>query len=235
MKKFFILILLTVIAALFFGAASFSEEAKIKDKNPLLEECVKNMSKIQALLEYFYLQSGSYPESLAEMNKSYNVPMDKSVELKDKIEIPKDPATGKDFIYKVDPKNPENYQLMAPEPKLYGAEKLELNAVNWAWMKVYAGEERRKMGISLCIDLLNRLATYIELYAADNKGQFPKTLDVLIKSKPEVAEISTCPASKKKYGYEIKKDGTYAIKCPDPAAHKVKQIEYDSVKGIIGK
>lgn len=236
MKKSLIFVLAALIIVIFTLTASFSEEtAKTPIKDNKLSECIKNISKLQSLIEYFYLQSGIYPDSLESLDKSYNIPPDKSTEIKEKIEIPKDPATGKSFVYKFDEKTPDKYFLTIPDPKAYGVERIELNAIDWGWMKTYAGEERRKWGISICIDLLKRLATDIEIYASENKKQFPKTLDDLIKAKFDVPEVLTCPVCKKKYVYELNKDNSYVIKCAEPSAHKVKQLEYDSLKGIVGK
>lgn len=238
MKKKFNLLMLALAVLMFalFLTTSFADVApQNSNKNNKLAECIKNISKVQTLIEYFYMESGVYPESLDSLDKSYNVPSDKNMEIKERIEIPKDPATGKSFVYKLDEKNPNNYFLSAPDPKAYGVEKIELNALEWGWMKTLAGEERRKWGISICVDLLKRLATDIEIYASENKKQFPKELDTLVKEKFEIADVLTCPVSKKKYIYILNKDNTYVIKCPDPSAHKLKELEYDSLKGIIGK
>ncbi|MFH1452729.1 MAG: hypothetical protein ABIH00_01960 [Armatimonadota bacterium] len=239
MKKYGILTLVILIIFAFTVGVCFSEEVAANTendagKNNLLENCVKNISKVQTLIEYYYLQSGIYPESLDQLYKSYNVSPDETAEVKNKIEIPKDPASGKDFVYKIDEGETSNYHLMVPDPKLYGVPKLELSALNWGWMSTYAGEERRKMGISICVDLLKRLATDVELYAQQNDGKFPENIDILIKEKYDSPEVFSCPVCKAKYVYELK-DDTYIIKCPDPNKHKLKQLEYDYLKGVVGK
>lgn len=236
MKKLFIMILLISVIFTFTTTASFSEEAaKVAAYENKLELCVKNMAKVQTLIEYFYLQSGIYPENLELLGKSYNTTSDKNIDIKEMVQIPKDPATGRDFVYKFDKKNPDVYALSIPDPKLYGIEKIEITPIDWGWMKMFAGEERRKWGISLCVDLLKRLATDVEIYASENKKQFPKDLDAIIKAKLDVPEILTCPVCAKKYVYELNKDNSYIIKCADPGAHKLKQLEYDSLKGVVGK
>lgn len=251
MKKVFIMILLISVLFAFTAAVSFSQEVAKPAASPAtatsptpaapaapenkLELCVKNMAKVQTLIEYFYLQSGMYPENLESLSKSYNTTSDKNLDEKEMVKIPKDPATGKDFVYKFDKKNPTTYLLAIPDPKLYGIEKIDITPLDWGWMKTFAGEERRKWGISICVDLLKRLATDVEIYASENKKQFPKDLDAIIKAKLDVPEVLTCPVCTKKYVYELNKDNSYSIKCPDPAAHKLKQLEYDSLKGVIGK
>jgi len=245
MKKVFIMILLISAIFAFTAAVSFSQETAKPAAPPTpaaqaapenkLEICVKNMAKIQTLIEYFYLQSGIYPENLELLSKSYNTTSDKNLDEKEMVQIPKDPATGKNFAYKFDKKNPMTYVLSIPDPKLYGVEKIDITPIDWGWMKTFAGEERRKWGISLCVDLLKRLATDVEIYASENKKQFPKDLDTIIKAKLDVPEVLTCPVCTKKYIYELNKDNSYIIKCADPAAHKLKQLEYDSLKGVVGK
>ncbi|MBI2252171.1 MAG: hypothetical protein HYU63_05460, partial [Armatimonadetes bacterium] len=88
MKKILILVLTILILN--------SSRAAELNKEELLNKCIQNISKLQTLLEYYYIEFGNYPYNLKEMEKVYNKKIDPKER---KITIPLDPATGKEFIY----------------------------------------------------------------------------------------------------------------------------------------
>lgn len=219
MKKFFLVLLL----------ACSLLAVKIYGDTPDLNQCISNIGKLQVLIEYFYMEFGEYPPSVKSMEEVYNE--EKYVKGQTKIVIPKDPSTGKDFIYEVSPDG-QDYSIKVPLPEKYGLKEIKLQKVDWGWMMQLAGAERRQALIEVCIAQMKKLATDIEIYASDNKNKYPEDLKILVPKYEK--SIFKCPACNKEYTYK-KIDSGYEIFCYDPSKHRLKVLKYDSNKGIIGQ
>lgn len=219
MKKVFFVLILIVF---FLMPWVYAEEID-------LNKCVGDLGKIQGLIEYFYMEFGEYPASLKDMEKIYNE--ESLVKDQPKIIIPKDPASGKDYFYEVKPDGLD-YTLKVPSPEVYGQKKIELNKIDWGWMQRLAGEERRQALLQVCVAQMKKLATSLELYAKDNKGNYPAALKDLIPNFEK--EIYKCPACSKEYIY-TKLEDSYELACPEPQKHKLKALKYNSNKGLTGE
>lgn len=210
-----------LIAFLVFPGAAMAAESR----EDLLTQCFGYMAKIQAMVEYFYMETGVYPKDLKDMEGTYNELVPKEFE---KVTVPKDPATGKNFGYVPSPKG-DSYVLSCPEPARYGLKKLELSTVQWGWMKAVAQEKRREGFISGCLYNIKGIATAMEMYARKNNKKYPEKVKNLI---PEYISCEPkCPLTGKEFIYEVK-PGQYKISCPNPSAHGLGALYYSSSEGV---
>ncbi len=185
------------------------------------------MARIQALLEYYFIEFGNYPDSLKQMVDAFNQNVPASMV---RIAVSADPATGKPFTYQLQ-EGGAGYSLSLPDPSRYDGQQFVMTPLDWGWMKQIAGSERRQRLLGMCKYNLNALATAVEMAALDRKGQFPKDLKELIGVFME--EEIICPQSGKPYVYKLNEDGkSFTISCPQPAAHNLRALYYDSVQGI---
>ncbi len=76
------------------------------------------------------------------------------------------------------------------------------------------------------------LATAVEYYAKDNKGQFPKELKDLIPK--YIKSMPVCPVSGKPYEYKIS-NGDYIIRSPSAKDLKLNELMFSSRRGWITK
>ncbi|HPZ10069.1 MAG TPA: hypothetical protein PL110_18405 [Candidatus Eremiobacteraeota bacterium] len=113
--------------------------------------------------------------------------------------------------------------------------------------------------IGICESYLKNIATALEMYATDNKGNYPVSLDKLVETK-HMKELPTCPGpedtsylkrilkgnyQRKPYGYKStnKPSPNYTLWCGDPGVHAETGIvpskgcwpQYAPDKGIIMK
>ncbi len=190
-----------------------------------LREAWARMSKVQALLEYFFMEQGQYPESLAELERAFNTMKPKSGA---DLVIPKDPGTGKSFVYLCKPPF-KKYALSIPDPAAYGGQSFTLPEVDWGFMARLA-EQRRTEQIALqCGFNLKGLATQTELFAKDHNKTFPKSLDEMFPK--YISRYPQCPASGKNY-LMTSIPGGYLLSCPTPERHGLKQFRYHSQQGM---
>ncbi len=190
-----------------------------------LSEAVSAMAKVQTLLEYFYMEMGEYPSTLSEMEEMFNTRIPENYE---KITIPRDPATQKQFRYEVRNRK-SSYVLSLPDAARYGCGPLRLTNISWGWMKRMAGEERKGSLLTACKNTLSSLATTIEVCAFDRRGKYPANLSMLIPL--YMNSIPCCPLSHKEYVYRFK-GKQYEISCPTPELHGLESLKYISNEGL---
>lgn len=186
----------------------------------------QELSRMQSLLEFFFMEAGVYPPSLKELNVAFNAELPRGAS---KVPIPKDPATGEDFVYQVEP-NRKAYTLTFPDPKAYGLPaEFQLKPVSWGWLALRAERNRFEEMVKMSKFHIETLATQIEMYAKDNKGVFPNTLDDLfpkyIKRHPQD------PITGKNYIYKQVGDG-YIVSSPNPERYGLKTFQYSSHQGM---
>ncbi|MEW6284529.1 MAG: hypothetical protein AB1758_38295 [Candidatus Eremiobacterota bacterium] len=198
--------------------------AQDKSDHKMLEAWAR-MSKVQAMLEYYFMEWGEYPGSLAELDRAFNGQKPKNAP---GVDIPLDPGTNKPFVYTTD-QTRKRYALSIPDPGAYGGVSFTLPSVEWGYMAVLA-EQRRFEQIALeCGFNLKALATKCELFAKDNGGQFPRSLDQLFPK--YIPRYPQCPASGKNYVLTPAQGG-YILGCPNPERHGLKLFRYHSAQGM---
>ncbi|MHB2018300.1 MAG: type II secretion system protein GspG [Candidatus Xenobia bacterium] len=190
-----------------------------------LQLCISDMSKLQTLIEFFYLNTGSYPTGLDQLKKEYN---DQAPPTSQKIDIPNDPATGKPFVYNLSD-DTKNYSLTPPDVSKYGVARLELSKMDWGWMNQMAADNKRKALIQVCAIYIKGISAGLDHYARDNKNQLPDSLEALVPK--YVKRMPTCPVCGKPYVYKHDSRG-YILACPDPKAHDLEILQFDSTQGL---
>jgi hypothetical protein len=192
-----------------------------------LNKCIKNISAVQTFIEFYFMKIGSYPSSLDSLEKALNNDEGKSP--KERITLPKDLSTGRDFVYDLN-NNGTSYVLKAADPSKYKMKSLEVSQVNWGWLAIAAGEQRKQFIYQMCVNQMKELATLIEFWSKDNKNLYPEELKQLM---PKYLEgVPLCPGCNKPYVYKKLTDG-YQLSCPDPACHGLKLLKWDSNQGLI--
>lgn len=185
------------------------------------------MSALQAMLEFFFMEAGVYPAELSEMSAAFNYQLPKNARA---VVIPKDPASGQQFVYTPAP-NKKGYKLRFPDPGKYGADgSLELGPVSWGWLALRAERMRFEEMAKLSKYHMETLATALEMYSKDNSRAFPKDLDALypkyIKRHPQD------PITGRNYDYKTLADG-YLISNPNPERYGLKLFQYSSSRGMV--
>jgi hypothetical protein len=184
------------------------------------------LSRTRVYIEFFYMETGDYPDNLMDLEKDLNSLLPKNLE---SVRIPKDPATGKDFVYKVNP-NHKSYSLSSPDPGQYSIENFQISNVPWGGFNTVVEERKNSFLQRVCAENLKGLATAIEYYAKDNKKKVPEQLKALLSQ--YVRTIPVCPLSGKPYDY--KSDGNdYTLSCPNPELHNMKKLMFTSKQGWI--
>lgn len=216
------LLLITVILCIL--TLSLVPVMGAEEKGDKLGECITALSKMQAYIEFYYMETGIYPKSLAELDRIFNEDVETA---KDKLLFPKDPATGKDFIYTTG-KDYLSYTLSAPDPSAYGLKKLTVPSVNWGWMNVVAQEKRRMAFAQFCKFNVEFLSQAVNKYKSAEK-KVPADLKLLI---PKYLKgVPLCPASGREYVYKGGTD-SFSITCPNPKDHGFKSFIYTSKDGF---
>lgn len=192
---------------------------------PSLASAIKAMSKLQTLVEFYFMSTGTYPITLAELDQQYN---DHAPKDGKKVAVPNDPATNKPFVYEATDDG-NAYTLRAPNPAAYGVKSLEVSNIDWGWMRSIAEERKRVQLAELCSIYVKGLGNALDQYARDHKNELPDSLDTLVPKL--VKKLPTCPASGKPYIYK-KTDRGYEVICPDPKAHDLEVLEYSSTEGF---
>ncbi len=182
-------------------------------------------SQLRVYIEFFFMESGDYPESLDQLNKDLNSILPPSLP---KVQLPKDPATGKEFIY-TRSKDEKSYTLSVPDPSAYGLDKFELSSVEWGGFNQIAQERKYKFLAMICVENIKALATAVEYYAKDN-GKIPAQLKDLMPK--YVKTMPVCPINGKFYEYKV--DGEdYYIKCPNAREHQMNELMFSSKRGWV--
>ncbi len=195
-------------------------------ETPAWKEAVTRMSRIQALLEYVYMETGEYPPSLEFLERSFNHGLpDKAP----KVAVPVDPATSKPFVYELS-QDGRRYRLAPPDPGAYGANAVTLQSLEWGWMAALARQRRAEQLALECRYHIEILATQCEMFAKDNSGRFPTDLAELIPK--YLPRHLVCPVTGKAHQFTRTTNGYY-ISCPNPANHGLKKFGYASDKGLV--
>jgi hypothetical protein len=189
-----------------------------------LLQCVGAMSRIQSYVEFYYMETGVYPRNLKELEKVFNEEASKK---NDEVLFPKDPATGKEFIYEP-ARDAKGYTLTAPDSSLYGLKKLTLSSVNWGWMNMIAEEKKKKAYAYFCKYNLDMIAMLVKKYNDDEK-KMPQALKDLMPK--YLKALPSCPATGKEYVFTVTgKD--YLLSCPNCRDHGFSVFELNSKSGF---
>lgn len=223
LRRSFVLSLLS--ALLFSAVVAGAEEKPASGSSKSVQNGVQELSKLQSLLEFFFMEAGVYPPTLKELNLAFNAELPRGAT---KVPIPKDPASGEDFVYQVEA-NRKGYSLRFPDATVYGLPSdFELKPVPWGWLSLRAERNRFEEMVKMSKYHIENLATQVEMFAKDN-GAFPKNLDELypkyIKRHPQD------PITGRNYLYKQSPDG-YLVASPNPERYGLKVFQYSSSKGI---
>ena len=208
------------------ASAQGPEAAEPKTEVAAVTRGLQELSSLQAMLEFFFMEAGVYPPTLEELKVAYNAELPRGAR---PVEVPKDPSTGKEFVYRV-AQNRKGYYLSFPDPTRYGLPAgFELGPVSWGWLALRAEQRRFEEMVKLSKYHIESLATQIEMFAKDNSGAYPQNLDQLypkyIKRHPQD------PVTGKNYAYKQLADG-YIVGSPNPERYGLKIFQYSSSKGI---
>lgn len=218
--------LLTATLAVLITAASLQWPACGQDKtgDDKMSQLITAMSQIQSYIEFYYMETGVYPKNLKDLEKIYN---EEAVKEADRVTIPKDPATGKDFTYEYN-KDANTYRLSCPDPSQYGMKKCELVPIKWGWMNVIPEEKKRKAYASFCKYNLDHIGTALKKYMEQEK-KLPKSLKDLVPA--YMKALPGCPFTGKDYAFTAKGDEVI-IGCPNPKEHGFTVFEISSKSGF---
>jgi hypothetical protein len=191
------------------------------------QEGFSQLSALQSMLEFYFMEAGVYPAELSELSAVFNYQLPKNSRA---VVIPKDPASGQPFVYIPAP-NKKGYKLRFPDPSKYGPQgAFELAPVSWGWLALRAERARFEEMAKLSKYHIETLASAAEMYAKDNNRVFPKDLDALypkyIKRHPQD------PITGRNYLYKQLADG-YLISNPNPERYGLIRFEYSSSRGMI--
>lgn len=230
-KKITALILLTLILCLsvrILGTRAQEDqpEQAPEQGKPDITEAFEAISNLRVYVEFYFIETAEYPQNLKVLNQELNSLLPSGV---DRVIIPRDPATGKDFKYQVS-EDRKSYTLSLPKPSAYGVDELKLSNVPWGGYAKIAEARKQLFLRTVCYKNIKGIATAVEYYAKDHNGNFPRSLDDL---SPEYIQVKpTCPVSKQEYIYKTK-DGNYSISCPNPHLHGMRNLLYSTDKGWV--
>ena len=216
------------LAVLLLSAPGLAQEENAPPaKSDLsIQAGLQELSSLRAMLEFFFMEAGVYPPTLKELNLAYNSELPTGAR---PVPMPKDPATGKEFIYRVE-QNRKGYTLTFPDPTMYGLPAgFQLRPVSWGWLALRAERKRFEEMVKLSKYHIELIATQVEMYAKDNNGTYPKNLDALY---PEyIKRHPQDPVTGKNYSYKQLADG-YIVASPNPERYGLKLFQYSSSQGI---
>jgi len=226
-KKHIIIAALTALMlTVSLQGSVYGQNGQNKSDIDKLSQLISSMSQIQAYIEFYYMETGVYPKSLKDLEKIYN---EEAVKEADKVVIPRDPITGKDFIYECN-KEANTYRISCPDPTLYGMKKCELAPVKWGWMNIIPEEKKRKAYATFCRINLEAISAAIKKYTEQEK-KAPKSLKEMVPAYLKV--VPGCPLSGKDYVLTLK-GNEIVITCPNPKEHGFTVFEIDSKSGFKG-
>jgi hypothetical protein len=191
----------------------------------LLHEAWTRMSRIQTLVEYFYMEAGFYPNSLEELEQLIN---SKAVKGAKPVSVPKDPATNQPFSYTLD-KTGRHYILTVVDSSKYPEGKPLLTAIDWGFLADLAELRRYEQVVRHTSSIIKAVATQVELYAKDHQGQFPASMDDLMPK--YMTKFPTDPLTNKNFTYTKLPTG-YVVSCPNPERYGFKTFQYSSSGGM---
>ena len=215
-----------VVLVLAFLALGGLRSPSLAETLPPWKEAVTRMSRLQALLEYFYMETGEYPPSLDALERSFNHGLPEGAP---KVVVPVDPASSKPFRYEL-AQDGQRYRLAPPSPEAYGANAVVFESIDWGWMAALARQRRAEQLALECKYNIEGLATSCEMYAKDHGGKFPAQLDELVPK--YIPRHPVCPLTGKNYSLVPGASG-YFVSCPNPQNHGLKKFGYASDKGMV--
>jgi hypothetical protein len=220
-KKVLIALIVLFLFSLVLTSPAPAQEKAGEEK---LLQCISALARIQAYVEFYYMETGVYPRNLKELEKVFN---EEATKKNDEVIFPKDPATGKEFIYEPS-KDAKGYTLSSPDPSLYGLKKLSLSSVNWGWMNMIAEEKKKKAYAYFCKYNMDMIAMLIKKYNDDEKKMPQALKDLLPKY---LKALPSCPSTGKEYVFSVTgKD--YVISCPNCREHGFSAFELNSKTGF---
>jgi hypothetical protein len=188
-------------------------------------EAWQRMSRLQCLIEYFYMETGVYPLDLSEMDQIFR---SRAPRAPKPVAIPVDPATNQPFKYQLE-QGGRKYSLTVPDPARYGGSKMVLTSVDWGYLSDLADLKRFEEIVRSMNNLMKGIATQCEMYAKDHGGQYPAQLDDLLPK--YLQRFPNDPLTGKNMAYKKQLDG-YLIICPNPEKYGLKTFQYSSSQGI---
>lgn len=198
---------------------------KDEDRSEAVSNVASAMGTIQSYLEFYFMETGQYPEALEDMLSQYNQGVRQNEPL---VKIPTDPATGRKFIYTPTPDR-DAYTLRAPDPAAYGLGSLRIQQVDWGWMKGLAAEQKKKRLTARCAQFMQLVVDVVEQYNKANRNRFPDKLATLMPK--YLQKPPTCPLCKKEYIY-THTDRGFDVACPEPKAHGLDEFRFSSTEGL---
>ena len=112
---------------------------------------------------------------------------------------------------------------------LYGGQNLRFEHVKWGWLAWRAEQRRFEELAKLSKHHIEGIATQVEMYAKDNNGKYPETLDGLFPK--YLRRHPQDPITGKNYLYKTLADG-YLISNPNPERYGLKLFQYSSTRGM---
>lgn len=183
------------------------------------------MSRLQCLVEYFFMETGVYPLDLSEMEQVFR---SRAPRAPRQVPIPLDPATNQPFKYQVDAQG-RKYTISVPDPSKYGNARLVLAPVDWGYLADLADLRRFKAIVEESKAMMKLVATQTEMYAKDHSGHYPDSFDQMMPK--YIQKFPSDPLTGKNLVYKKLLDG-YTIGMPNPDRYGLKVFTYDSTKGI---
>lgn len=184
------------------------------------------MSRLRVYIEFLYMEAGDYPATIEQLESDLNSILPRGLK---HIEIPKDPATGKAFIY-TRSEDKKSYTLRAPEPSAYGLDEVKISAVDWAGFAVVAEERKFRFLQTISVENIRALATALEFYAKDNGGKFPQELKQLIPN--YLKSMPVCPVTGKFFEYQLN-GNDYTIRSPGVKELRLNELMFSSKQGWV--
>lgn len=194
--------------------------ARAQDKS---FEAWQRLSRLQCLIEYFFMETGVYPLDLAEMDQVFR---QRAPRAPKPVSIPNDPATNQPFHYKLEGRR---YIISVPDASKYGGAKIALSSIDWGYLSDLADLKRFTEIVRQMQGLLKMVATQLEMYAKDHAGQYPASLDDMLPK--YFTRMPSDPLTGKNLLYKKLVDG-YVIGCPNPDKYGMKTFQYNSSQGI---
>ncbi len=195
------------------------------DTQSNISRAVTAISRLQAIIEYYYMETGIYPASLQELNAALNSRVPRGAK---PVKLPVDPATSRPFTYVVAP-NRRSYALRFPDPTKYGGFNVTLKPVAWGWMATLARRRQIEAAAIQSKIMIEHIATQCEMYAKDHQGRFPSSLDDLYPK--YIKRYPQSPLTGKNYIYKQTVSG-YIISDPNPESYGLKEFSYSSREGM---
>lgn len=208
---------------IFFFIVLMPLTAFAQQENEAIYECMKAMSSVRSLLEFYYMNTGSYPASLEIMDRVFNDDIKKST---DRVVIPNEPQTGKPFSY-TPSKDLKSYTLYVADPERYGLKEMKMSSLSWGWMNSIAKNIDLTAKSDLCRRYMQAIFNASKMYKK-RYGVFPSNISKLV---PEfLKQVPLCPVSGKPYS--VVSSENFTVLCPTPEAHRHKIFRYTQKKGF---